>query len=259
MNQYPNDPTTGHQPYQGGQTPPPPVYPQQGYPGQPQFTPQPGYPPGYPQQPQQPGYPQQPMPMQQPTKKGKKALWITLGCIASAIVLCGVIANAGKSSTGTKVADNGSSTTKSTTDIGNSSQPPSQPSQQHYKVGDTVNVGDTWEITVNSVKVDTGGQYSFLKDGYVYLLIDVSLKNIAQEQKSLYGTADWNLKGADGQKYDSTIFSDSPPAPDGKVEPGDPAKGVLAYQVLSTAKDFRLAFEISYFSSKQVIWDLSAS
>jgi hypothetical protein len=198
-----------------------------------------------------------PQPQQGPKKKNN-------GCLIAVVVILslgvlGAIVNAGKSgSTTTETTTTSSSSTNNSADIDNSQPKPTHPPAiEHFKVGDTVKVADTWEITVNSVKVDTGGKYSLLSAGNVYLLVDVGLKNITDKQKSLYGSSDWTLKGADGQKYNSSIFSGSPEPPDGKVEPGDPAKGVLAYEVLGTAKDFRLAFEVSWWTGKQVIWDIT--
>lgn len=163
--------------------------------------------------------------------------------IAAALLACGESSN-----TGTSTSTNGA----------NTSSTPTAPAK-HFKVGDTVKVGDAWQVVVNSVKTDNGGQYSSLKSGDVYLLIDVSLSNISNKEQTTSSLADWKLTGTDGQAYNTSFFSGAPSAPDGKVEAGSPAKGTLAYEVPSAVHDFRLAFAPSMFSNGQTTWDLSVS
>ena len=112
-------------------------------------------------------------------------------------------------------------------------------------------------MVVNSAKTDSGGQYSSLKSGDVYLLVDVSLTNISSKEQVTSSLGDWKLTGTDGQAYSTSFFSDAPSAPDGKVEPGSPAKGTLAYEVPSSVKSFNLAFAPSILQSGQTVWDIS--
>jgi len=128
---------------------------------------------------------------------------------------------------------------------------------QHFKVGDVVNVGSTWQVTISNVRTVSPGQYDSIKPGDSYLGIDVNFKNISDKEASLYGNADWTLKDTSGQKYDNAYVSSFPNAPDGKVEAGDPAKGSIIFEVPSATHDFRLAYEQTMFESGQTIWDLS--
>jgi hypothetical protein len=159
---------------------------------------------------------------------------------------------------GSFLACGGSDNTGTQANATNNSTTTSQPTQ-HFKVGDTVKVGDTWQVVINSVKTDPPGQFSSLKSGNVYLLIGVSLTNISNKEQTTSSLADWKLTGTDGQSYNTTYDSDAPSAPDGKVEAGSPSKGTLVYEVPSTVKEFRLAFAPSFFSSGQTIWDLTVS
>ena len=237
---YPSNP--GYPPQ--GQPGPYPSYPPQGQPGPyPPYPPQPGYPP--------PGYPQQPPVQQQPAKKKPEFLKIGCGVLVAIVVLMIIIGvvSGGKSNTGTAVTTSDSTATNNV----------NTESTQHFQVGDTVKVGDTWQVVVNSVKTDLGGQYSILKQGDVYLLIDVSLTNISNKEQVTSSMVDWKLTGSDGQAYSTSFFSGAPSAPDGKVEAGSPAKGTLTYEVPASIKEFRLAFAPSLFSAGQTIWDLSVS
>jgi hypothetical protein len=127
---------------------------------------------------------------------------------------------------------------------------------QHFKAGDTVTVANTWQVVVSAPKTSAGQKYLEPKAGNTFLLIDVTLTNISNQEQQLYGNINWSLKGTDGQKYDNTYFTDTNP-PDGKIEAAGPAKGTLAYEVPTTVKEFRLSFEADAFRSGQTIWDLS--
>ncbi len=255
-NPYP----TGTNPYPTGQYPQQPMQ-QPGYPPvQPYQGPPSGYPPpGYPQPPMPPVQPQQaPVP---PKKRGKGLL--IAGIIIVALVLCGAIGSmASKGNAGTKVdtpsANNtGSTSNNSTSNNSTNSQP--APTTQHFKPGDTVKVGDTWEVTISNVRSVPAGQYDSLKSGDMYIGVDVNFKNVSPAEASLYGNADWTLKDTQGQKYDNAYVSDFPNPPDGKVEAGSPAKGSLIFEVPSATHNFQLAYEQSMFSSGQTIWDISVS
>ena len=128
---------------------------------------------------------------------------------------------------------------------------------QHFKAGDTVNIGKVWEITLSNVRSVPPGQYDSLKPGDIYLGMDVAVKNISDKEASLFGNAGWTLKDTQGQSYNNAYVSDFPNAPEGKIEAGGPAKGSLIWEVPSATHDFRLAFENNMFSSGQTIWDLS--
>lgn len=199
------------------------------------------YPQGYPQ----PNY-------QQPPKKKGKGLMIALIILGSVFVLCATcgiiaaVASVTTSNTGTLT-----SSTPGTTST-------TAPTNQHFKPGDTVIVGNTWQIVVSTLAISQGDQYLSPKAGDTYLLIPVTFKNVTDKEQQLYGDANWTLKDLSGQKYDPAFISAASP-PDGKIEAGGPAKGTLAYEVPANVKSFQLAFEISMFESGQTIWDLSVS
>lgn len=240
---------------------PPGQGPNQGpYPEQPTTGPypsNPGYPPqqGQPYQ-QPPTYhpmpPQQPMQPQMPPKKSRKGLWIGLAIVIGVIVVCSAMASHGSSNTGTVVSTSNSSTTTNSTN-----QTAQQPTQQHFKVGDTVKVTD-WQIVVNGIKTSSGGQYDTLKPGKRFIEVDVSMTNVSAQERNTSGIVDWTLLDSTGAKADWTTVSDGSAAePDGKIEPGQTLRGTLAYQAPATESKFTLEFSPELFSSGQTLWDLS--
>ncbi len=121
--------------------------------GRPQPPQQPYNPP---QQPYGPPYPQQPMYQPPPPKKRSKAwLWIVLGVLA--VLLLGCIGIVALITSAAKTTNTG--TLATTIPSSSTSAPTSNPSGQHFKVGQVVTVGDTWQVTVNSAKTSEGEQF----------------------------------------------------------------------------------------------------
>jgi hypothetical protein len=191
--------------------------------------------------------------MQQQSPKKKLPLFkIGCGGLVGLVVLFVIIAIAsgGKSNTGTADKPSAGNTGNTT-----NSQPAA--STQHFKPGDTVNVGSIWQIVVSNVRTDPGGQYDSLKSGDTYLAVDVNFKNVSSQEQQVFGSADWTLKDPSGQTYNSSIDSNiTATEPSGKVEAGGPAKGTLVYEVPSATKQYTLAFENNMFESGQTIWDI---
>lgn len=166
-------------------------------------------------------------------------LFVSCLIIAGALLACGESANAGQATTASSASSSSSS----------SSNAP-----QHFKVGQTVKVGDTWQVVINSVKTSKGDEIS--KPKGVYLLIDVSLKNISSQEQDASSLLMWKLQDSTGQSYDQTIVTNAKSSPDGKVAAGSPLRGTLAYDVPTNIKTFTLSFQSDITSDGQTIWDI---
>ncbi len=242
-NQPPNN--EPWQPQEGYNQPPWQQPPNTNYPSQP--------PPNQPYQP----YPQQPMPpyQQPPKKKSRLWLWIVLGIVGVLVLGCiGVSALVFYSATRTTTTTISTiDTAVATTASGNTPAP----SAQHFTVGQVVKIDDTWDITVNSVKMSKGDQFSVPKSGNTYLIIDLSMKNISAREQTVSSLISFNLQDTTGSKYTEsfTTLSDVHP-PDGKVEAGAPLRGQLVYEVPISMKTYTLSFQADFTSPGQTIWDI---
>lgn len=151
-----------------------------------------------------------------------------------------------------------SDTNNATTTTAATSQP-SQPTptpQPHFKVGQLVKVGDTWDVTINSVKTSTGTEFDTPKPGNVFLLIDVSLKNISSQELTASSLLMFTLRDSTGQQYTET-FTSFTTSPEGKTPAGSPVRGTLPYEVPTSVHAFQLAFQADPTVPGQAIWDLS--
>jgi hypothetical protein len=208
-----------------------------------------------PQPPQQPYYPpMQPSPQMQPPRKRRTWLWITLGVIALLLFACiGTVVLVSKGAS--QLSSSNSGTVANTTPSAPTQAPTQPPTQQHFKVGQTVKVGDTWQVTVNSAKTSQGSEFSTPAANHVYLVIDVTLKNISTQEQQAY-SAQFTLRDATGQQYTETFFDSSLTSPNGKVEADGLLRGQLSYEVPTSQKHFTLAFEASLTETGQTIWDI---
>ncbi len=244
------------QPPNEGRPEPPqqPYYPSQQY-GQPpnEGRPQPPQQPyNPPQQPYGPPYPQQPMYQPPPPKKRSKAwLWIVLGVLA--VLLLGCIGIVALITSAAKTTNTG--TLATTIPSSSTSAPTSNPSGQHFKVGQVVTVGDTWQVTVNSAKTSEGEQFITPTADHHYLILDVTLKNMSSQEQNVSSALNFSLQDSTGQKYTETILPSKTP-PDGKVEAGSLLRGQLSYEVPTSEKTFTLSFQANVISGGQTIWDI---
>lgn len=156
-------------------------------------------------------------------------------------------------------ADSNTGTTSSSSSNNGSSSAPTQAPAKHFKTGDVVNVGNTWQVTVQSVKKATTADGGVVqpKAGNVYAEITVSMKNISNKEQNVSSALQFNLIGADGTKYTETINTDVSNPPDGKVEAGMLTKGTFTYEVLSSIKTFTFSFQNDIISEGQTLWNLS--
>jgi hypothetical protein len=127
--------------------------------------------------------------------------------------------------------------------------------QKHFKVGDQVKVGDTSIVTVNSFKTAQGDEFTKPKSGNMFVVADVTLKNVTNAEQDVSSVLNFNMKDSTGQQYTETYLTDAT-APDGKVEAGGLLKGQLAYEVPASQHDYNLSFQADIVSSGQTIWDL---
>ncbi|GER82472.1 MAG: DUF4352 domain-containing protein [Thermogemmatispora sp.] len=179
----------------------------------------------------------------------KRVLSLVIGAaiIIMALLACG---ESTSSNTGTAVTPAASTSTSK-------SNGATAPATQHFKVGQVVKVGNTWQVTVLGVKTSSGDEFNQPKAGDTFLLIDVSLKNLSSSEQSVSSVMNFTLRDSSGQQMDFTIVTSAPKTPDGKVEAGGQIRGTLAYEVPLSEHHYTLAFVSDLLESGQTIWDIT--
>lgn len=200
--------------------------------------------------------------MQQPPRKRRGWLWITVSIV---VVLIIIGAAAAAASSGNKSGQQSSITP--TTQTSQATQPaqsqpttaPTQPSSNSggtHKVGDVVTL-DGWQLTVNGVKTSSGDEFNQPKPGNTFLLVDVTAVNQTGQSQSFSSLLSFTLKDSTGQKYDETIDTNAPSSPDGNVAAGGKLRGTVAYEVPKTQHTFELDFTPDITSNDVATWSLS--
>ena len=200
------------------------------------------------------GFPQTP----QPPKKRSRGPLIAIGVIVAVLLVACIAAGVAAASYIGKTATTTTTTTTTTTSSGVTPTAGSTQSKNH-KIGDLVQVGTDWTVMVNSVKTSAGSSYTTPKAGMKYLVIDLSMKNLSAEAQAVSSIVQFTLRGDDGTKYDVTIYPDAGSIIDGNVDAGQPAKGVIVYEVPTNINTFHLTFANNPYdtTAPDATWDLS--
>ena len=168
------------------------------------------------------------------------------------LVVCGAIG---------AFALNRANTTATTSTTSYSTTPTTDQTQtdgKHFKVGETVKTGDTWEVTVNSAKTSNGDDYEKPDAGNTFIIINVTTHNISNKEQIVSSLLNFKLKDSDGTEGKVAFLgTGTSQPPDGKVAAGDQARGDLVYQVSASKKQFTLSFENDILQSGQTIWDIN--
>ena len=99
-----------------------------------------------------------------------------------------------------------------------------------YEIGETATV-EGINITVNSVRVSTGNDWSTPEEGKEFFVMDITLENTKDSDFSSSSLMCYKLKDADGRDQDIEIFIDLNGTLDTTVPSGDKASGEIAFEV----------------------------
>jgi hypothetical protein len=188
--------------------------------------------------------------------KSRKRLWLIIGVVVIVLIVIGSIAlNANKSSQPT--------TTTQPATTGQPPQPttqpalqPTSPPTQANTIGQPVQVGDTWMVTVNSVKKSSGDDISIPKAGNTFLVFNVTLKNISSTKQNVSSALMFVVKDATGQQYTETITTFTKSPPDGTVSPGSLLRGELVYEVPASMHTFTFTFQSDFAGNDTADWNI---
>lgn len=137
------------------------------------------------------------------------------------------------------------------------SAPAATPLPGHHGVGEQVAVGNTFKVTINSVKTSKGGSFSTPGAGNIYVVVDVTVMNVSSTKQPVSSLLSFTFKDTAGKEYDESIAPDVGTPPDGDVEANNQLKGQLVYEVPTDQKQFNLTFISDLLGTDMAVWDLS--
>ncbi|SRR5579885_1175221 len=202
------------------------------------------------------GYYYQP-PMQPPRSRVPVIFWIIAGLL---VIMCSSASYMAGAASHTEQPAQATMQQAAAQPTAAKQQPTAAP-DHHFQIGDTVTGvssqdGPLWSLKVNGVKTSQGDQFDTPAAGNVYMLVDVTMKNISSQEQDVSSLGMWTLRDSGGQEMKTDFLSSAPPPPDGKVEAGSQIRGTLVYQVPTAQHSYTLAFQLSLLSSGQIIWDI---
>jgi hypothetical protein len=177
--------------------------------------------------------------------------------IAFAMVLLASLA-CGSSASPTLVA-----TSAPPVDSGAQEQPTQAPApvtQQNFKVGDVVAIGDSVLVVLGWENVPPG-DFSTPDAGKKFVAVETLLVNNSQSSTSVSTLLQMVMKDDTGQKYDVDFMASTAidgGSVDGELAPGEKVRGKVGFQIPENAQGLQFVFDASIFGSGKVFVDLGA-
>jgi hypothetical protein len=181
--------------------------------------------------------------------------------VAAVLLVCciggiAVVANGGKNTSNTANTSNTSSPVATSP---SGVTPTTAPTTSDHKIGDTVNFNSEWQVTITSATLSNGdaSQFDPTPDaGKTYLIIEGSFKNLTTKAQPLSTLLYFELRDAQGNKYDETLLLSITPPDSGGIPAGGLSRGKWPYEVPTSVHAFTLAFD-SDLAGNPAIWDIN--
>ena len=163
------------------------------------------------------------------------------------VVLVIVIAASSGDDSPKKIEDGGANTSNA---AATSAEP------QKYKVGDTVQMNGR-TLKVNKVERSKGGEWNQAKDGYEYVIVEVTITNAGDSTVS-YNTFDFSLQDSNGNITSETFYTSdrNTDLGSGQLASGGTITGTIPFEAPIGDTGLELIYEPDFWSDKQIRIDL---
>ncbi len=121
----------------------------------------------------------------------------------------------------------------------------------HHKVGEAVQVGSSWKITVTSVTTSQTLEGSQSAKGYVYLVINLSVRNVSSQPQSLGDLSFFGPFDSTGKNYPGSISLN------GTVAPSTTKTGTLIAEIPTSLHKVTIECDDQNENSLSNIWDIN--
>jgi hypothetical protein len=168
---------------------------------------------------QQPPVPPQPPlpPMQTVHKNSKGWLKFIVGLVVGMLIM------------GIAWGVSGSKEDSASTNVENN-EPEQTQETQSGSVGQTIEYGNL-EIKVYGYSFSNGDSFSTPEPGNQYLVVELEIKNTGSKPEDVSTMMQMKIKTPEGYAYDQAMYFPEPKYPDGRIMPGEKARGLVAFEV----------------------------
>ncbi|HLY31870.1 MAG TPA: DUF4352 domain-containing protein [Ktedonobacterales bacterium] len=120
-----------------------------------------------------------------------------------------------------------------------------------HHIGEAAQIGTSWSVNLTSLTTTHKLSGSQAKDGYVFLVINVTVKNISNQPQTLSDLSFYGPIDASGKNYPASIsFS-------GTVAPSKTAHGTLVAEVPTSLRSAIIEVDDENEDSFSNIWDIT--
>ncbi len=154
-------------------------------------------------------------------------------------------------------ATGGNTPTAGNTPTSSGVTPTTQTTTGNGKVGQAVQAGPNYSVTVNSVKTSTGDSVFSPKAGNTYIVIDVTVKNTSSSPQDVSSLINFELQDSTGQKYQEAFTDIGTPPDQTGLTPGGLIRGQLVYEVPASMHQFTLSYVDILGDGTLATWNLT--
>ena len=128
-----------------------------------------------------------------------------------------------------------------------------------YKVGDQVQIGNLI-LTVNGVSYPKGDQFNKPKEGYKFVVVDLTIENTGTESVHISSLLQMSLKDETGQIYEVDLMASvagGGNSPEGEIAPGEKLRGQVGFQVPEDVQELTFVFDADVWGYGKVFVSLT--
>ena len=108
-----------------------------------------------------------------------------------------------------------------------------------YEIGDLIEVEDL-VIKVNSIRTAEKEEWETLEEGYIYLLVDISIENTGNQEAYIDTYMNFRLVDKNGRNYKFVWAENAKGRVDGTLGAGRKIAGELSYGITNDIKEFEI-------------------
>lgn len=166
------------------------------------------------------------------------------------IIVIGVISSMGSDSQ--KVGSN--------SDTNQTSNTNEQSTQEAYKVGDKVQMGDII-LTVNNVETSEGAQYTSPSEGNHWVDVNMTIENTGSDQEFITTMGQMFIIDSENNQYQVAVTgkrleNSGSMGMDGALVAKAKKTDWVGFEVPKTATGLKLQYNASFYSNKNILVDL---
>jgi len=124
-----------------------------------------------------------------------------------------------------------------------------------FKMGAVIRVSD-FQFCLNSARWSKVSDLDSPKSGYIWLILNCTVKNISDEPIIMSSMLSLKLVDKEGYSQDQAIFADIKGSLDGQLSPNQTMKGEIAYEVEIKQSYWEFIFEPELFGLSQIIYSI---